>query len=193
MNKLIYILGVVLLVSLFSVSASNIATVNESFTIWGDVIADNQYYSVDYALLTVEGFFVDENMSFVSTGIYNYNYTFTEKGEYFINIDFYKNSSVVGKATGSISVIDKIGVGEMIAENYLFLIIVAMLSFLAFYLKNWVLLIATGLLFMLMPFIYSFNLTGISQASLIIMFILIGLSVMYQGIYSLSDERKPRK
>lgn len=84
-------------------------------------------------------------------------------------------------------------VENFIPENYLFLIIVTMLSFLAFYLKNWVLLIATGLLFMLMPFIYSFNLTGISQASLIIMFILIGLSVMYQGIYSLSDERNPRK
>ena len=193
MNRIIYIVGFVFLLSLFAVSASNIATVNESFTIWADVIADNQYFSVDYALLSIQGLLTNQNMTFVSTGIYNFNYTFNQTGEYFINIDFYKNNSVVAKATGSISVIEKIGVGEMIAENYLFLIIVAMLSFLAFYLKNWVLLIGSGLLFMLMPFIYSFNLTGLSQASLVTMFILIGLSVMYQGIYSLSDERKPRK
>lgn len=84
-------------------------------------------------------------------------------------------------------------VENFIPENYLFLIIVAMLSFLAFYLKNWVLLIASGLLFLLLPFIYNFDLTGLSQASIVTMFILIGLSIIYQGIYSLSDERKPKQ
>jgi hypothetical protein len=191
MNKLLLIGLVLLLIPLGF--ATDFAQVDKNFTIWADVTKDGVFFPATNATITVIDptntiRLNDVEMDNYATGIFNLVYVFDQVGEWFGYVKFYNDTSMV--AIASQSIIVREAEDNMIPEKYIFLIIIAMMTFLAFYLKNYAVLIASGIFFIVAPFVFNFNWGILGGSFEYLIFILIGLAVLYQGISELMSNRK---
>lgn len=194
MNKIL-LLGLVLLLTLGLAFGSDVPILGEDYTLWADITKEGFFFPATNATITLINpnntiIVNDEQMINYSAGIFTYVYSFNQVGEWFGYVQFYNDTTVV--AIASQSLIVRESSGKMIEEKYIFLIVVAMLTFLAFYLKNYAILIGTGIFFMIVPFVFNFNWNILGGSFQYLMFMLIGLAILYQGISELLHERKKR-
>lgn len=199
MKLLLRALAVMVLgLSLFLVPAfaAELPTLNEDYTIWATVTQENILFNAQNATITLinpsgSKVITDDQMTEYSTGIFTYDFNFTIAGEWFGIVNFYNTTSLI--ATTSNSIIVREIQDNMIPDNFLIIILITMLGFFAFYIKNYALLLSTGILFMVAPFIYNFGWDALGGGFQYLAFMLIGLALMFQAISLFLDERKRGK
>ena len=199
MKLLLRALAVMVLgLSLFLVPAfaTELPTLNEDYTIWATITQDNILFNAQNATITLinpsgSTVITDAQMTEYSTGIFTYDFNFTIIGEWFGIVNFYNTTSLI--ATTSNSIIVREIQDNMIPDNFLIIILITMLGFFAFYIKNYALLLSTGILFMVAPFIYNFGWDALGGTFQYLAFMLIGLALMFQAISLFLDERKRGK
>ena len=177
--------------------AVEIAPLNEEYVLWADITQNGQYFNSDNATITLidpDGITTvsDAQMTQFAVGIYFYVYNFTQTGQWYGAVTFFNSTSPIAITTQTIVVIDGLGEEQMIPENYLFIIITAMLGFLAYYIRNYVLLLGVGIFLLLTPLIFTFSFGILTQTLVVLLFLLIGISMIYQAIVLITDERKNR-
>lgn len=199
MKLLLRALAVMVLgLSLFLVPAfaTELPTLNEDYTIWATITQDNILFNAQNATITLinpsgSTVITDAQMTEYSTGIFTYDFNFTIVGEWFGIVNFYNTTSLI--ATTSNSIIVREIQDNMIPDNFLIIILITMLGFFAFYIKNYALLLSTGILFMVAPFIYNFGWDALGGGFQYLAFMLIGLALIFQAISLFLDERKRGK
>ena len=109
MNRIIYIVGFVFLLSLFAVSADERIPLNQEYTLWADIISNGVFFNVDDARLTL----IDPNQTIhlnnqsmikYSDGIYYYNYSFNITGNWFGFVEFYNTTDKIAIASQTLTV-----------------------------------------------------------------------------------------
>jgi len=194
--KLKKILLVLLLLCLPLALATEFATVNDSYTLWADVITGTSFYDATNATLTVTNpdlniIYNNVNMSKVDIGTFIYTFTPNITGEYYLQVEFYNATGVVSIATGTLVVQDNYTTeieDIMIEEAILVFALAILVIFLAFYIGNWALMILGGILFFVLGFYDVF--TKLPASIELPMFLLAGVLIIYQGIAYFTQERK---
>lgn len=78
------------------------------------------------------------------------------------------------------------------SELYLISLVIALI-FVSWYIKNYAILIGSGLFMIIIPFVTNLSDFNIPNSFSYIFFILAGISIIYQGISFLMNERQPKQ
>jgi hypothetical protein len=110
-HNIIYILVILLLPFVFGL---DIGVVNKETTVWCGITSGGVPFSVSYANITILSpnnniYINNENMTFIDTGLYNYEFIPNTTGNYLAICNFYNTTGFVAQARETVHIKGNIG------------------------------------------------------------------------------------
>jgi len=167
--------------------------INEETTVWCELLKEGLPKSAEYAeikLYNPSGFLsLQDNSSLFATGIYYYQYTFNESGNWLMQCDFYNETSLIGVASQSV-IIKNGGVIDMETLSlFLIFAIGSILIFMGKFIGNYLYYFAGSVWFIINSYFALNNVPEIGILSFVF-FVLVGIGSLWFGIDEVMSKKR---